>query len=41
MSNLRLIKQTTTDSGVATVNMEDVFSADFDIYKVTLQVILN
>ena len=36
MSNLRLIKQTTTDSGVATVNMEDVFSADFDIYKVTM-----
>ena len=36
MSNLRLIKQTTTGSGVATINMEDVFSADFDIYKVTM-----
>ena len=36
MSNLRLIKQTTTGSGVATINIEDVFSADFDIYKVTM-----
>jgi hypothetical protein len=36
MSNLRLIKQTTTGSGVATINMEDVFSSDFDIYKVTV-----
>tara|TARA_X000001388_G_C2173579_1_gene100755 strand:- start:14 stop:529 length:516 start_codon:yes stop_codon:yes gene_type:complete len=35
MSNLRLINETTVSSGVATVNIEDVFSADFDIYKIS------
>ena len=35
MSNLRLINETTVTSGVATVNIEDVFSADFDIYKIS------
>ena len=35
MSNLRLINETEITSGVATVNITDVFSADFDIYKIT------
>lgn len=34
MSNLRLINETTITSGVSQVNIEDVFSADFDIYKI-------
>ena len=35
MSNLRLINETSfTD--VASVNIDNVFSADFDIYKLTL-----
>ena len=34
MSALRLINETTF-SGVSTVNVTDVFSADFDIYKIT------
>ena len=33
MSNLRLIDDTTS-SGVASVNITDVFSSDFDIYKI-------
>jgi len=35
MSNLRLINETTFSS-VSTVDVTDVFSADFDIYKITL-----
>jgi len=35
MSNLRFINETTITSGVSTVNIENVFSADFDIYKIT------
>ena len=34
MSNLRLINDTTITSGVSSVNIENVFSADFDIYKI-------
>ena len=34
MSNLRLINETTTTAGVRTVNITDVFSSDFDIYKI-------
>jgi len=34
MSNLRLINETTVSSGVATVSIEDVFSSDYDIYKI-------
>ena len=34
MSNLRLINETTVSSGVATVNVTDVFSSDYDIYKI-------
>jgi len=34
MSNLRLINETTITSGVSTVDITDVFSADFDIYKI-------
>ena len=36
MSNLRLINETEVTSGVSTVNITDVFSADFDIYKVVI-----
>ena len=35
MSNLRLINETLVTSAVSTVSVTDVFSADFDIYKVT------
>ena len=34
MSNLRLINETTVSSTVAKVRIENVFSADFDIYKI-------
>ena len=37
MSNLRLINETTVTSGVSTVSATDVFSADYDIYKITLE----
>ena len=33
-SNLRLIDETTTLTGVSTVNMENVFTTDFDIYLI-------
>jgi|14_taG_2_1085336.scaffolds.fasta_scaffold22754_3 hypothetical protein len=36
MSNLRLINETEITSSVSSVNMSDVFSADFDIYKITI-----
>ena len=35
MSNLRLIDETLVTSATATVNVTDVFSSDFDIYKIT------
>ena len=35
MSNLRLINETEITSSVSSVDITDVFSADFDIYKVT------
>ena len=35
MSNLRLINETTVSSGVASVSVTDVFSSNFDIYKIT------
>ena len=35
MSNLRLINETTASS-VSSVDITDVFIADFDIYKLTL-----
>lgn len=34
MSNLRLISDTTTGTGVEQINITDVFSADFDIYQI-------
>jgi hypothetical protein len=34
MSNLRLINKTEITSSVSSVNVTDVFSADFDIYKI-------
>jgi len=34
MSNLRLINQTEISSSVSSVNVTDVFLADFDIYKI-------
>ena len=36
MSNLRLINETEVTSGVSTANVTDIFSADFDIYKVDI-----
>jgi len=36
MSNLRLINETTTDTGVEQINITDVFSADFDIYQIAV-----
>ena len=35
MSALRLINETVISSTVATVNIEDIFSSDFDVYKMT------
>lgn len=35
MSNLRLLNETTVSTSVSIVNVTDVFSADFDIYKIT------
>ena len=35
MSNLRLIDETTVSASTSSVNVTDVFSADFDIYKIT------
>ena len=35
MSNLRLINETEITSNVTTINITDVFSEDFDIYKIT------
>jgi len=36
MSNLRLINETTVSSSVTLVNVTDVFTNDFDIYKIVL-----
>ena len=36
MSNLRLIKDTEIVDGVSTVSVEDCFSADYDVYKITI-----
>ena len=36
MSNLRLINETEITSSVSSVDITDVFSADFDIYKFTI-----
>jgi len=38
MSNLRLINETSAIDGVTSVNVTDVFSADFDIYKIVANV---
>jgi len=35
MSNLRLINETTVSASTSSVDITDVFSADFDIYKIT------
>lgn len=36
MSSLRLISDTALEDGVSTVSIENCFSADFDIYKITI-----
>jgi hypothetical protein len=36
MSNLRLINETTVSSSVTLVNVTDVFTSDFNIYKIVL-----
>lgn len=35
MSNLRLINETTVSASTSSVDVTDVFSADYDIYKIT------
>ena len=35
MSNLRLINETTVSASTSSVSVTDVFSADYDIYKIT------
>ena len=37
MSNLRLINETEITSSVAGINITDIFSADFNIYKMTVE----
>ena len=41
MSNLRLINETSVSSSVSNVNVTDVFSSDFDIYKITSDLFFN
>jgi len=41
MSNLRLINETEVTSSVSSVDITDVFSADFDIYKITAETSSN
>lgn len=36
MSNLRLINETIVDSFVTSVNITDIFSSDFDVYKIII-----
>ena len=36
MSNLRLINETVSTSDVASISVTDLFTDDFDIYKVVL-----
>jgi len=38
MSNLRLINETTAIDGVTSLNVSDVFSSNFDIYKIVANV---
>ena len=37
MSNLRLLNETTISSSVTGVNITDIFTTDFDIYKMTVE----
>jgi len=41
MSNLRLINETEITSSASTVQFTDLFSADFDIYKITIVNLTN
>ena len=41
MSNLRLINETTNSADVSSITVNDVFSADFDIYYFTINNILS
>ena len=41
MSNLRLINETTVSASTSSVSVTDVFSADFDIYKITTNSFYN
>ena len=36
MSNLRLVSESTISASVASINITDVFSADYDAYKVVV-----
>lgn len=42
MSNLRFLNETTVGSSVSTVDVTDVFTSDFDIYKIVIpQMVTN
>ena len=41
MSNLRFLNETTVGSSVSTVDVTDVFTSDFDIYKVVAENIVT
>ena len=42
MSNLRFLNETTVGSSVSTVDVTDVFTSDFDIYKIVVpQMVTN
>ena len=36
MSNLRLLNETTISSSISSITITDLFTDDFDIYKVTI-----
>ena len=41
MSNLRLLNETTVTSGVSAFSVTDIFSADYDIYKVVIDDVVS
>jgi hypothetical protein len=41
MSNLRLLNETTVTSGVSAFSVTDIFSADYDIYKIVIDDVVS
>jgi hypothetical protein len=41
MSNLRLLNETTVISGVSAFSVTDIFSADYDIYKIVIDDVVS